>query len=341
MQLKKPYFIIIFLTLITMAHGQDPNLEKKGMKDTKKILKKSNYSRSKKRSECRGNCFNGYGTYYYENGKYIGYWKSGERHGKGTYIWNSGERYEGEWYNGYRHGKGKFYWNNGDWYYGVFDYGKRTGYGEYYWSDGHKYFGYFKNGKKHGEGTLFRPNGSSTSGTWANDTYVTKNLSRVKNHPRYRQPIDGCLWSIVPFYSGLLIINDDNGWVWALLKSGALILSLYYHNNADNAMTEYEETGDHSYKEDADASEDAGIIFAWSWLGLTVIDMIVSFVSIRNYNNRLGFNKHNGKFFNTYSISNIALKIYPKTQYMSNNAEGPSNNFGKPDGFDFAVIRRF
>ena len=42
----------------------------------------------------------------YDNGYYIGELKNGKRHGKGTYYWNAGDKYEGEWKNGKRNGYG-------------------------------------------------------------------------------------------------------------------------------------------------------------------------------------------------------------------------------------------
>ena len=33
-------------------------------------------------------------------------------HGKGTYIWEEGKRYEGEFLHGKKHGDGTFYLNN-------------------------------------------------------------------------------------------------------------------------------------------------------------------------------------------------------------------------------------
>ncbi len=40
------------------------------------------------------------------------------KHGKGTYIFSNGDRYEGEWVNDMKHGKGTFYYGNGELYIG-------------------------------------------------------------------------------------------------------------------------------------------------------------------------------------------------------------------------------
>ena len=52
-------------------------------------------------ANCDGNCINGYGTYYYEDGdKYVGEWKKGLQHGKGTLTYVSGKIEEGIWKRG-------------------------------------------------------------------------------------------------------------------------------------------------------------------------------------------------------------------------------------------------
>jgi hypothetical protein len=34
-------------------------------------------------------------------------------HGKGTYIWENGRKYQGEYFNDKKHGSGKYYWPDG------------------------------------------------------------------------------------------------------------------------------------------------------------------------------------------------------------------------------------
>ncbi len=88
----------------------------------------------------------------YDNGYYLGdtNW-SGERHGKGTYYWNNGDRYEGEWRDGQANGKGTYCWGNGQW-------------------KGDHYEGEFRDDKFHGKGTLYNPDGSiAYSGKWENN----------------------------------------------------------------------------------------------------------------------------------------------------------------------------
>ncbi len=40
----------------------------------------------------------------------------GERHGKGTFYFKNGDRYEGQWTKGLKHGKGKYYYKSGELY---------------------------------------------------------------------------------------------------------------------------------------------------------------------------------------------------------------------------------
>ena len=69
--------------------------------------------------------------------------------GKSTYVFPSGNIYEGEFKNGKRHGKGVFIW-----------------------SDGRKYVGKYKDSKKNGRGTLTYPDGKIMKGKWKNNMFV-------------------------------------------------------------------------------------------------------------------------------------------------------------------------
>lgn len=54
-----------------------------------------------------GNCKNGRGTFLYQSGaRYQGEFKSGEIHGKGICTYSDGSKYDGEWVNRYPDGKG-------------------------------------------------------------------------------------------------------------------------------------------------------------------------------------------------------------------------------------------
>lgn len=56
--------------------------------------------------------------------------------GKGTAVYNNGDRYEGEFINGLREGTGVYYWSDGEKFEGQFINNKRNGYGKYYNANG-------------------------------------------------------------------------------------------------------------------------------------------------------------------------------------------------------------
>jgi hypothetical protein len=99
-------------------------------------------------AECiSGDCDNGYGIYLWDGGdKYDGDWKNGEMYGHGAYYFgDSGNRYAGEVKNGFRDGLGKFTWADGDQYIGEFKANQMSGYGMYIYSDGTIESGIWKN----------------------------------------------------------------------------------------------------------------------------------------------------------------------------------------------------
>ena len=109
----------------------------------------------------------GKGTYEFVSGdKYIGDFKDGKRHGKGTYEFVSGNKYIGDIRDGKRHGKGTFLWAQGDKYTGDYKDGKRHGKGTFEWADGDKYIGDFKDDEANGKGTFLSANGDRLEGNW-------------------------------------------------------------------------------------------------------------------------------------------------------------------------------
>ncbi len=75
--------------------------------------------------------------------------------GQGLYIWQNGERYEGDWRNG-----------------------KFEGRGSYTWADGSKYSGNWQSGRRNGSGTFYSPNGVAKTGIWKdNELAPTANTS--------------------------------------------------------------------------------------------------------------------------------------------------------------------
>ena len=96
----------------------------------------------------------------------------------GTLTFDSGEKYVGEWKDGKKHGKGTYIYTNGEKeeeleavsssYVGEFKDGKRHGHGTYRHTSGSKYVGEYKDGKKHGQGTVTFTNGNNFVGAFKN-----------------------------------------------------------------------------------------------------------------------------------------------------------------------------
>jgi len=53
--------------------------------------------------------------------RYVGYWKLGLRHGKGTFYYSNGSKYEGDWEKNFKHGSGVFTFEDGTEYNGPFE----------------------------------------------------------------------------------------------------------------------------------------------------------------------------------------------------------------------------
>ncbi len=90
-----------------------------------------------------GDCEDGYGTFQYETGQYVGYWQNQKRHGSGDFYWNEGDHYSGEWREDGMSGHGFLESRNGD-----------------------KFSGKWLNNKKQGEGTLWKADGKIIKGEW-------------------------------------------------------------------------------------------------------------------------------------------------------------------------------
>lgn len=112
-----------------------------------------------------GNCKNGYGTYRYSYGEYVGYWSNGMRHGSGDFYWENGDHYLGQWKNDEMSGRGFF----------------ET-------ADGEKFKGTWQNGKRKGKGTLWKPDGAVIQGTWKDGMLLQSTVSVVEK-PKDEQGI--------------------------------------------------------------------------------------------------------------------------------------------------------
>lgn len=101
-----------------------------------------------------GNCVNGYGSYLWPSGdRYDGQWKDSKKNGKGTLTSPAGSgylKYAGMWKND--------------------DFG---GQGTMTYGDGKVFTGSWLKGKKEGNGVLYNPDGSVfKKGRWRNDQFI-------------------------------------------------------------------------------------------------------------------------------------------------------------------------
>ena len=103
-----------------------------------------------------GDCQNGHGVYLYENGdRYEGEYKNGKRHGQGVMEFQSGKHkgdvYKGGYSNGVKSGRGLFTWSSGNTYEGEYKDGEYHGHGVF--KNGKTAFvGKWKEGAPHGYG---------------------------------------------------------------------------------------------------------------------------------------------------------------------------------------------
>lgn len=132
-----------------------------------------------------GDCFNGKGTFIHNSGmKYEGEWKNGIRHGNGTLVYPNIYTYTGEWKNNMMDGLGtlEYYWYK---YVGEWRRGKKNGKGDY-WFFNMKYEGHWKDDLMHGNGTMFYPGGFKWVGQWKDNVISSGEGSIVVKSTKVR-----------------------------------------------------------------------------------------------------------------------------------------------------------
>ncbi|MEL6637394.1 MAG: caspase family protein [Bacteroidota bacterium] len=111
----------------------------------------------------QGNCYDGRGTYVYPSGaKYQGQFRQGKINGEGVLYFSNGNRYSGQWVDHYRQGEGRLVFTNGD-----------------------VYEGHFRRSKFHGKGVLDFANGDRYTGQWADDVMHGQGSYDYHNGDRY------------------------------------------------------------------------------------------------------------------------------------------------------------
>lgn len=97
--------------------------------------------------------------------------------GRGTMLYASGNRYDGEYREGQRNGCGTFTFKNGRRYVGEFKDDVFSGRGVWTFENGDRYVGDFKYSKCHGKGKFIFADGTSQSGTWRRGNLIGGDLS--------------------------------------------------------------------------------------------------------------------------------------------------------------------
>ncbi|WP_323754760.1 PEGA domain-containing protein [Marinobacter sp.] len=103
-----------------------------------------------------------YTTVNYSNGR----WISGVKTGDGSWVDESGLRYEGHFVNGLFDGTGTAWYPDGSRYDGDWVKGQQHGEGQWRGADNAQYTGRFERNEFHGQGTLTKANGDILTGNW-------------------------------------------------------------------------------------------------------------------------------------------------------------------------------
>lgn len=138
-------------------------------------------------AQCKkGNCYNGRGTYVYPSGaKYNGQFRDGKIHGDGILYFSNGNKYVGAWINQYREGKGKMVFYNGDVYKGNFRKSKFSGKGTIQFKNGDKYEGQWRNDLQNGDGKYYYSNGDRYEGHFNNGKLDGQGTMFYKDGAKY------------------------------------------------------------------------------------------------------------------------------------------------------------
>ena len=181
LQKKQIDIIIKQLKNIIIIANQIITDNKKNFQQIIEEIKKMNNNINIQFNDLKNNNNNNIITKIYKDGgdydgKYIGEFKDGLRHGKGIMIFDYGDRYEGDWKNDKREGKGIFYFKDDSRYEGDYKNNKRNGIGVLYFVDGDRYEGGFKNGNLDGKGIFYFKNGDREMGDYLNGEPIGKHV---------------------------------------------------------------------------------------------------------------------------------------------------------------------
>lgn len=123
----------------------------------------------------------GHGTYNFSDGdKYTGEWKENNRHGHGVYTYAGGGKYDGEWINNEMDGYGILYYADGSVYKGGWKSGVTHGRCVLNYAGGDRYEGEVRDGAKNGQGTMTYADGTVQKGEWENGEFIGSALRTRK-----------------------------------------------------------------------------------------------------------------------------------------------------------------
>ncbi|MFN0203701.1 MAG: hypothetical protein ACKVTZ_19395 [Bacteroidia bacterium] len=128
----------------------------------------------------RGDCKNGEGSFLFESGdKYEGEFKGELFEGKGVYHAANGTHYKGTFKEGKFYGYGILKDATGSDYQGDFKNGKFSGYGILTTSDGARFEGEFSGNAPYGIGTYYGADGSKRIGEWTGNVLRKENKQAI------------------------------------------------------------------------------------------------------------------------------------------------------------------
>ena len=118
--------------------------------------------------QCIAGLQHGRGTFYFAAGeKYEGDWRDGKPNGRGVKTYADGRRYDGEWKDNTKHGRGRLTWADGASYDGDWVSDSYHGHGVLRSAEA-TYEGAFRAHKFHGQGTKTFADGRKLQGDWKN-----------------------------------------------------------------------------------------------------------------------------------------------------------------------------
>lgn len=141
----------------------------------------------------KGDCKNGAGTYNDGEYKYVGNFKDGYLHGKGTLTTKKGISYTGDFFKNQAHGFGKKTFKNGTTATGEFKNNRMDGNFIIKYSNGASYKGGMKNDKYHGQGTLIAADGSKFVGQFINGKQGQGVVTKAKTKAQTKVKTKGCV----------------------------------------------------------------------------------------------------------------------------------------------------